>query len=46
MGRKIRTDVSQQKVNLIPKWEHIQNLRTLDKKYKDTERELQQTSWS
>jgi len=46
MGRKIRTDIPQWKDNLIPKWEHIQNFRTLDEKYKDTERELQQTSWS
>jgi len=39
MGRKIRTDVPQQKDKLITNWEHIQNFRTLDEKYKQTQKE-------
>ena len=33
MGRKIRTDVPQLKDNLIPKWAHVCNFRSLDEKY-------------
>ena len=39
MGRKIRTDIPQAKNHLVPKWEHIQNFRTLDQQYKQTQKE-------
>ena len=39
MGRKIRTDIPQVKNHLVPKWEHIQNFRTLDQQYKQTQKE-------
>ena len=38
MGRKIRTDVPQSKDNLIPKWSHIKNFRSLDKGYKESQK--------
>ena len=39
MGRRIRTDIPQVKENFIPKWEHIQNFRQLDAKYKKSQKE-------
>ena len=36
MGRTIRTDVPQFKDKLIPKWSHIKNFRTADKRYKES----------
>ena len=39
MGRKIRTDIPQVKNHFVPKWEHIQNFRTLDQQYKQTQKE-------
>ena len=39
MGRKIRTDIPQLKDNLIPKWEHVRNFRSLHKKYKQMQKE-------
>ena len=38
MRRKIRTDVPQSKDNLIPKWSHIKNFRSLDKGYKESQK--------
>jgi len=40
MGRKIRTDVPQVKTHFVPKWTHIQNFRTLDHQYKQSQKEI------
>ena len=39
MGRRIRTDIPQVKDNFIPKWEHIQNFKELDGKYKQSQKD-------
>ena len=39
MGRRIRTDIPQVKDNFIPKWEHIQNFKELDEKYKQSQKD-------
>ena len=38
MGRTIRIDVPQFKDKLIPKWSHIKNFRTADKRYKESQK--------
>ena len=44
MGRRIRTDIPQVKDNFIPKWRHIQNLKELDEKYKQSQKDNYDTS--
>ena len=34
MGRRIRTDVPQQKKMFVPNWPHMRDLNELDRKYK------------
>ena len=38
MGRKIRTDVPQVNNSFVPNWRHLENFRTLDKKYKPAQK--------
>ena len=38
MGRKIRTNIPQLKDTLIPKWSYVNNFRSLDKRYKQSQK--------
>ena len=38
MGRKIWTDIPQSKDKLIPEWSHIKNFKSLDKRYKESQK--------
>ena len=39
MGKRIRTGIPQVKDNFILKWEHIQNFKELDEKYKQSQKD-------
>lgn len=37
MGRQLKTDVPQVKAHYVPKWPHIENLKEVHQKYRDSQ---------